>query len=158
MSKQMSVIPFGQYRGRQISEVPTQYLLWIYATFRKLRKKLHQPLVRRGLTPRRLAEVALRNTTAGGPGSWKDFAARKSVAGHEKEHEHLQNTLSNISTENNIPLSAYGYFTTAEIMPATTPGQHSSPTQKYFLDPHSIRECNSAQQKERAGLCVSDVS
>jgi len=148
MAKQMSVIPFGQYRGRHISEVPTQYLLWIYATFRKLRKKLHQPLVRRRLTPRRLAEVALRNTAVGGPGSWKDCTERKSVAGHEKEHEHLQNTLSNISTENNIPLSAYGYFSAAEIMPATTLCQHSSPAQKYFLDPHSLMECNSAQLKK----------
>jgi hypothetical protein len=146
MAKQMSVIPFGQYRGRQISEVPTQYLLWIYATFRKLRKKLHQPLVRRGLTPRRLAEVALRNTAVGGPGSWKDCTERKSVATHEKEHKHLQNLLSNISTVNNTPLSAYGYFSAAEIMPATTLGQHSYPAQKYFLDPHSIRECNSAHK------------
>ena len=146
MAKQMSVIPFGQYRGRHISEVPTQYLLWIYATFRKLRKKLHQPLVRRGLTPRRLAEVTLRNTAVGGPGSWKNCAARKSVADREKEHQHVQNTLSSISTENNIPLSAYGYFTAAEIVPATTLCQQSSPAQEYFLDPHSLMECNPAHQ------------
>jgi hypothetical protein len=51
MAKQMSVMMFGKYKGMGIEQVPTDYLLWVFGSFPKLRNKLRGVLSGRGLSP-----------------------------------------------------------------------------------------------------------
>jgi hypothetical protein len=50
MAKQMSVMMFGKYKGQMIDEVPTDYLIWAFGSFPKLRNKLREVLEKRGLS------------------------------------------------------------------------------------------------------------
>ena len=51
MAKQISVMMFGKYKGMGIEQVPTDYLLWVFGSFPKLRNKLRGVLSGRGLSP-----------------------------------------------------------------------------------------------------------
>lgn len=54
MAKQMSVMMFGKYKGMQIEDVPTNYLIWVFGSFPKLRNKLRGVLAERGLSRKQI--------------------------------------------------------------------------------------------------------
>jgi hypothetical protein len=50
MAKPFETMYFGQYKGQPVSAVPTDYLLWVFGSFPKLRKKLYGVFEQRGLS------------------------------------------------------------------------------------------------------------
>lgn len=56
MAKQMSLMMFGKYKGLSVAEVPTEYLLWVFGSFPKLRTKLTGVLADRGLSPKQITQ------------------------------------------------------------------------------------------------------
>jgi len=61
MAKQMREMMFGQYRGMPITEVPTNYLIWVFGSFPKLRNKLRGVLGSRGLSPKQIEQQSSRH-------------------------------------------------------------------------------------------------
>jgi hypothetical protein len=50
MAKPFETMYFGQYKGQHVSAVPTDYLLWVFGSFPKLRKKLYGVFEERGFS------------------------------------------------------------------------------------------------------------
>jgi len=57
MAKPMTTMMFGKYQGQSSDAVPTDYLVWVFGSFPKLRKKLESILLSRGLTAPQLKTV-----------------------------------------------------------------------------------------------------
>lgn len=65
MAKQMCVMRFGQYKGQNIAQVPTDYLLWVFGSFPKLRTQLVGVLAERGLSPEDTKALSRRHPVLG---------------------------------------------------------------------------------------------
>lgn len=61
MAKQMCVMMFGRHKDMRIEEVPTDYLLWVFGSFPKLRNKLREVLVGRGLSLEQIEQKCQRH-------------------------------------------------------------------------------------------------
>ncbi len=57
MAKPATTIFFGVHKGKPISSVPTDYLLWAYAAFKKPRNSIRPVLLDRGVTEEQLART-----------------------------------------------------------------------------------------------------
>lgn len=58
MAKPATTLFFGIHKGKPISSVPTDYLLWAYGAFKKPRNSLRPVLLDRGVTEEQLARTA----------------------------------------------------------------------------------------------------
>lgn len=57
MAKPATTLFFGIHKGKPISSVPTDYLLWAYAAFKKPRNSIRPVLLERGITDEQLAKT-----------------------------------------------------------------------------------------------------
>lgn len=65
MARQMNTLHFGQHKGQPISAVPTDYLLWVFGSFPKLRNKLRGVLEGRGLTVAQVQDLSRHHKVLG---------------------------------------------------------------------------------------------
>jgi hypothetical protein len=57
----MTQMYFGKYKGTMIDDVPTDYLVWVFGSFPKLRNKLRLVLEGRGLSPDQISHLSSRH-------------------------------------------------------------------------------------------------
>lgn len=57
MAKPATTLFFGVHKGKPISSVPTNYLLWAYGAFKKPRNSIRPVLLDRGVTEEQLART-----------------------------------------------------------------------------------------------------
>lgn len=57
MAKPATTLFFGVHKGKPISSVPTNYLLWAYAAFKKPRNSIRPVLLERGITEEQLGRT-----------------------------------------------------------------------------------------------------
>ena len=57
MAKPATTLFFGIHKGKPISSIPTNYLLWAFGAFRKTRNSIRPVLLERGVTEPQLART-----------------------------------------------------------------------------------------------------
>lgn len=57
MAKPVTTLFFGVHKGKPISSVPTNYLLWAYAAFKKPRNSIRPVLLDRGVSEQQLTDL-----------------------------------------------------------------------------------------------------
>jgi hypothetical protein len=65
MAKPATTLFFGIHKGKPISSVPTNYLLWAYAAFKKPRNSIRPVLLERGVTEEQLTRTVERARVLG---------------------------------------------------------------------------------------------